>query len=264
MMKNNEMVLITGAGSGIGRELTRLFLAGGSQVFAVSLLQDELDVLQREMDPAGGRLTTLSMDLSLPGAAEKLFAHCESHRIEVDVLVNNAGFACFGDAIDIDMRKQQAMIGLNVVTLTETSMLFGRKMKDRRAGSILNVGSTAGMMPSMRMAAYCGSKSYVNTFSFALRAELAPYNVNVTCLTPAAVATNFAKTAEIDTFKGASKLKDIFAQGKASSPVDIARAAYDGLRAGKAQVLAGNSAWVVGLLFRLLPQSRIPFVMKGI
>lgn len=263
-MNNKELVLITGAGSGIGRELTRLFLQDGSHVFAVSLLQAELDALQQEMDPAGGRLTTLTMDLSQSGAAEKLFAHCEANQLDIDILVNNAGFACFGDVVDVDMRKQQAMIALNVATLTESCMLFGRKMKERRSGSILNVGSTAGILPSARMASYCGSKSYVNTFSYALRAELAPFNVNVTCLTPAAVATNFAKTAEIDTYKGASKLKDIFAAGKASLPADIASAAHRGLRAGKAQVLTGKSAWMVAVLFRLLPQPSIPFVMKGI
>lgn len=259
-----EQVVITGAGSGIGRELTKLFIESGSRVLAVSLLDTELRQLQKDLDPSGQQLRTLVMDLSRPEAAQQLFDHCASHQLVVDVLINNAGFACYGDVVEMDVAKFESMIGLNVLTMTKLSRLFGSAMKARGCGSMLNVGSTAGMLPACRFAAYSGSKAYVNAFSFALREELAPYGVNVSCLTPAAVATNFAAAADIDRFQGKSMLKDMFSKGKASSPVDVARAGFRGLRKGKAQILTGNNAWSVAVMFHLLPQARIPSLLKGL
>jgi short-subunit dehydrogenase len=258
-----ENVVITGAGSGIGRELTKLFLADGSNIVAVSLLQNELNTLQNDLDPDGKNITTLVLDLSTKEAPDVLFKFCLDNNIDVDVMVNNAGFACYGDVVDENWPKMSNMIDLNIRNLTRLSMLFGQTMKAKRRGDILNVGSTAGMVPSARFAAYGASKSYVNNFSYALRAELKPFGVNVTCLTPAAVATNFAKTAAIDTFEGKSTLKSMFDQGKVSTPDQIAIDAYKGLRAGKAQVLTGKNAWMVGLLTRLVSQSRIPTLFKN-
>jgi short-subunit dehydrogenase len=259
-----EQVVITGAGSGIGRELTKLFLADGSKVLAVSLLSDELASLQQELDPAEKQLSTLVMDLSTPEAPEALFDNCRDAGIDVDVIVNNAGFACYGDVVDENWPKMSNMLDLNIRTLTRLSMLFGQTMKAKGSGDILNVGSTAGMVPAARFAAYGASKAYVNNFSFALRAELRPFGVNVTCLTPAAVATNFAKAAAIDTFDGKSMLKSMFEKGKVSTPDEIALAAYRGLRRGKAQVLTGRGAWMSGLLTRIVAQHRIPFIFKEV
>ena len=263
-MSQQELVLITGAGSGIGREFTRIFLAEGSKVLAVSLLQDELDKLKAEFDPKGNNLTILAMDLGKPDSAEELFNYCNNESLVIDVLVNNAGFACYGDAVDENLDKLSSMIALNVNTLTKTSILFGKQMQERKAGDIMNVGSTVGMAPSARFAAYSGSKAYVNIFTFCLRAELAPYNVNVTCITPCAVATNFAKAANIDTFSGKSMLKDLFSKNKASKPEDIAADAYKGLRNKKAHVLTGKGKLSVALMHALIPLSKIPSLLKNL
>ncbi len=154
------------------------------------------------------------------------------------------------------------MLELNVVNLTKLTHLFGKEMKSRRSGSILNVGSTAGMIPLARFAAYGASKSYINTFSFALRAEMAPYNVNVTCLIPTAVATNFAQTANIASFVGKSVLKDLFAQGKVSRTDKVAEAGYQALRQKKASIVTGNGAWLVRFFFRVMSQSMLPVLFK--
>lgn len=257
-----EVVLVTGAGSGIGRELAKLFHADGAHVHAVSLLAHELASLTDELDPSGHRLSTRVEDLSTPDAAARLVASCERDGLVVDVLVNNAGFACFGEAVELDPARVSTMIALNVATLTELSMRFGRAMKARRSGSILNVGSIAGMVPAPRFAAYGATKSYVNAFSFALREELAPFGVNVTCLTPGPVATNFAKAAAIDTFDGRSLLKSFFAVGGASSPAEVARAGHAGLRAGRAHVLAGRGAWLSSITTRLVAQRHLPKILK--
>jgi short-subunit dehydrogenase len=263
-MTMTQRVLITGAGSGIGRELTREFLRSGARVLAVSLLLDELHRLTADLDPEGERLEILQMDLSVPGAAAKLFAHCEDAEFAVDTLINNAGFACYGDATDLDAARVTSMLQLNVIALTELSMLFGRQMKERRRGRILNVGSTAGMVPTARFASYGASKAYVNGFSYALRAELAPYGVGVTCLTPGAVATNFARSADILGFTGKSMMKEHFIAGKAAMPEEVAAAAIAGLKHNRAQVLVGNGSRLAAVLSRLIPQRLIPSLMKGV
>jgi short-subunit dehydrogenase len=158
-------VLVTGAGSGIGKELTKLFVADGSEVLAVSLVDAELQDLSAALDAGEHSLKTLQMDLATPDAGDKLFAWCTDNDWMPDTLVNNAGFACFGDAVDLSPERVVEMLTLNVITLTKMSMHFGKVMKQRRYGAILNVGSTAGMVPSTRFASYGGSKSYVNTFS---------------------------------------------------------------------------------------------------
>src|SRR5262249_11015079 len=145
-------------------------------------------------------------------AAATLLQWCQDNDWVPDILINNAGFACFGDAVDLSPERVANMLELNMITLTMTSMLFGRQMKERGHGAILNVGSTAGMIPSVRMASYCASKSYVNTFTYALAAELKPFGVTVTCLTPGATQTKFAQAGGIDTFTGKSLLNNMFAK----------------------------------------------------
>jgi len=256
-------VLVTGAGSGIGRELVKLFLADGSKVLAVSLLDAELERLTIDLASSAERLQTLQLDLAEPASAEMLLSWCLDHDWVPDTLVNNAGFACFGEAVDLPLDRVTAMLELNVATLTKTSMLFGSLMKDRRRGSILNVGSTAGMVPAARMAAYCATKSYVNTFSFALAAELKPYGVTVTCLMPGATQTNFARAGGIDDFNGKSTLHDMFANNKAGSPAEVARGGYDALAKHKRHALVGKGSLLASILSRAVPQQRLPDLIKN-
>ena len=256
-------VIVTGAGSGIGREFTKLYLGDGSQVLAVSLLQDVLDELTREFGSAAARLKTLQMDLSKPDAAATLLRWCDENDWIPDILINNAGFACFGDAVDLSPERVTNMLQLNVITLTEMSMLFGRLMKERRRGAILNVGSTAGMVPSTRMASYGGSKSYVNTFTYALAAELKPYGVTVTCLTPGATQTKFAQAGGIDTFSDKSMLHNMFDKNKAGSPVEVARGGYEALAAGKTQALVGKGSKLAAVLSRVVSQKRLPALIRN-
>jgi short-subunit dehydrogenase len=260
---SSRKVLVTGAGSGIGKEFTKLFVGDGSRVLAVSLLEHELENLAAEVDPQGGSVQTLQMDLATPDAGDKLFSWCTDNDWMPDVLVNNAGFACFGDAVDLSTERVAQMLTLNIVTLTKTSMLFGKVMKQRRRGAILNVGSTAGMVPSTRMASYGGSKSYVNTFSYALAAELKPYGVTVTCLTPGATQTNFAHASGIDEFTGKSLLHYMFEKGKAGSPQAVAEAGYEALMRGQRQALTGTGARFAATLSRLFSQKRLPALVKN-
>ncbi|MCX2930617.1 SDR family NAD(P)-dependent oxidoreductase [Mycobacterium sp. CVI_P3] len=258
-----KKVIVTGAGSGIGKEFTKLFLEDGSRVLAVSLVQDELDLLADEFAFSAPRLETLQMDLSKADAAQQLLQWTRDDDWFPDTLINNAGFACFGDAVDLSPERVTNMLELNITTLTMTSMLFGREMKERRRGAILNVGSTAGMVPSTRMASYCASKSYVNTFTYALAAELKPFGVTVTCLTPGATQTKFAQAGGIDTFSQKSLLHNMFEKNKAGSPAEVARGGYDALAAGKTQALVGKGSKLAALLSRTVSQRRLPALIKN-
>ncbi|MGH3556164.1 MAG: SDR family NAD(P)-dependent oxidoreductase [Mycobacterium sp.] len=258
-----KKVVVTGAGSGIGKEFTRLYLEDGSRVLAVSLLQTELDQLAEDLGFGASRLQTLRMDLAKPDAAAALLQWCQDNDWFPDTLINNAGFACFGDAVDLATERVANMLELNVITLTMTSMLFGRQMKERRRGAILNVGSTAGMIPSVRMASYGASKSYVNTFTYALAAELKPYGVTVTCLTPGATQTKFAQAGGIDTFTGKSLLHNMFEKNKAGSPAEVARAGYDALAAGKRHALVGKGATFAAIASRVMSQKNLPRLIRN-
>lgn len=256
-------VVVTGAGSGIGKEFTKLYLEDGSHVLAVSLVRAELDQLSEEFRFGAPRLQTLQMDLSKPDAAAALLQWCQDNDWFPDTLINNAGFACFGDAVDLAPKRVANMLELNVVTLTMSSMLFGREMKQRGHGAILNVGSTAGMVPSVRFASYGASKSYVNTFTYALAAELKPYGVTVTCLTPGATQTKFAQAGGIDAFAGKSMLHNMFQKNKAGCPAEVARAGYDALAAGKRQALVGKGAKFAAVLSRAVSQKNLPNLIRN-
>jgi short-subunit dehydrogenase len=258
-----KKVVVTGAGSGIGKEFAKLFLEDGSAVLAVSLVQAELDQLDDDFRFGAPRLQTLQMDLAKPDAAAQLLQWCRDNDWFPDVLINNAGFACFGDAVDLSPEQVANMLELNVITLTMTSMLFGRQMKERGHGAILNVGSTAGMVPSVRLASYGASKSYVNTFTYALAAELKPHGVTVTCLTPGATQTKFAQAGGIDSFTGKSLLHNMFAKNKAGSPAVVARAGYDALAAGNRQALVGKGATFAAVLSRVMSQKNLPNLIRN-
>jgi short-subunit dehydrogenase len=254
----SETAVVTGAGSGIGREFVQLLIADGSPVLAVSLLQAELDQLRHDVPAPEGQLSTLCMDLSEPDGAERLLAWCHERSVTVGMLINNAGFACFGEAVNQEASRVASMIALNVTTLTKLAILFGAEMKRRRRGRILNVGSTAGMVPYPNMAAYCATKAYVNSFTLTLAAELRPHGVIVTCLAPGATQTRFAEAGGILAFDGSSRMKDLFVAGQAGSPTEVARAGYRGLLAGRNFVLTGKLSVTASLVNRLLPQAVIP------
>ena len=260
--KTLEHVIVTGAGSGIGKEFVKLFLQDGANVLAVSLIDEELNALKEEFSEYSGVLYTLKIDLSKENACELVVNWCQENRWSVDTLVNNAGFAIYSECVECDQVRVRSMINLNVRLLTELCMVFSRTMIKNRSGNILNVGSTTGMFPTMRFASYGATKAYVNSFSASLRAELRPYNVNVTCLCPSATRTNFSTTSGIDDFNGKSLMKSYFRRGGGARASKVARIGYKGMRRRKAQVIHGPGSTLARLL-RHLPQPVVPVIMRN-
>ncbi len=262
IIENDEKVIVTGAGSGIGKEMVRLFLEDGASVLAVSLIDTELLDLKKTHTTYGDRLVTLEVDLSEDHACKTITDWCDKSHWTIDTLVNNAGIAIYSDCVNYNPERLHSMVNLNVRFLTEMCVVFGGRMKKRGKGNILNVGSTAGMFPTMRFASYGATKAYVNYFSASLRSELKPYNVNVTCLCPSATRTNFSASSGIDDFDGRSLMKRYFLTGGGAAPAKVAKVGYRGMRKKKAQVIYGPGSTLARVL-RHLPQPIVPLVMRG-
>ncbi len=255
-MNRNQTALVTGGGSGIGRELCKLFNRDGYKLVIVSLLEAELADTKAELlaaNPAAD-IVTLQQDLSTPTAGDDLYADIKARGIQVDVLVNNAGFGLWGEHLALAPARVQAMLQLNIVTLTALTSHFGAEMKARGDGRILNIGSTTSFQPLPYLAAYAASKAYVVSFSEAIAEELSPFGVSVTCVCPGTTQTKFLSTAGVKSSEE-NRITSLayWADKAAMSPDDVARVAYEGLQGGSRRPIPGLSNWVHFLGSRVIP-----------
>jgi uncharacterized protein len=182
--------LITGASSGIGLELAKVFAAHGHDLVLVARRREKLVALARELEQEHGVVATVfPCDLARAGAARRVFAFATRRGIEVDVLVNNAGVMHNGEFADAPLARHLEVLKVDVLTPTELCHLFLGPMLTRRRGRILNVGSMAGFQPIPRLAVYAASKAYVLHLTEALSEELIGTGVTVTALCPGFTAT---------------------------------------------------------------------------
>src|SRR5260370_19779875 len=190
-----RVALITGASAGIGTELARGFASNGHRLALVARRADRLVKLAREIAAAGGAAPiVIACDLEQPDAGDKIAAVLAAEGVEVEYVLNNAGYGLFGNAVELDRAEQLGMIAVNVRAMTDLSLRFSDQLI-RHRGGILNVGSIAGFLPGPGMAVYYASKAYVLSFSEALRRELAPRGVRVTALCPGPVPSEFQARA---------------------------------------------------------------------
>lgn len=193
-----ETALITGASSGIGAEFARVHASKGGDLVLVARRADRLNELKTELEKAFGvHVTVLAKDLSQPAAGEELVRDLKAQGIQVDYLINNAGFGGRGLFHERDWERDRAMILVNVFALTTLTRLLLPEMVQRQHGRILNVASTAGFLPGPLQAVYYATKAYVLSFSEALVNELAGTGVTVTVLCPGATETEFAGQAGV-------------------------------------------------------------------
>ena len=193
-----ETVLITGASSGIGLELARLFAADGSDLILVARREAELQSLADDMAASHGiSARVMTEDLSDLSAPQRIVDRLATDELELDVLVNNAGFGLRGPAAELDLQRQLDMLQVNVTALTHLTRLLLPAMIARRRGGVLNVASTAAFQPGPHMAVYYATKAYVLSFSEALAEELGGTGVTVSCLAPGPTATEFADAADM-------------------------------------------------------------------
>lgn len=244
-----RVTLITGASAGIGAELARVFAAHGHRLALVARRGARLEALADEISASGGaRPLVIPCDLAQPGSGESIAAALAAANVEVEYVVNNAGFGVFGPAAKRDRAEQLGIIDVNIRALTDLSLRFSDQLI-RHRGGLLNVASIAGFLPGPGMAVYYASKAYVLSFTEALRAELSPRGVRVTALCPGPVPSEFQARAGFKPGFDSTVLN--------VSAEKVARVAYRGLMADKRAVMPGLGIKIVPLLLRLFPRGFI-------
>jgi uncharacterized protein len=250
-----RVTLITGASAGIGTELARVFASNGHRVALVARRADRLAALAGEIAASGGAApVVIACDLEQADAADKITAALANAGVEVDYLVNNAGFGLFGRAVELDRAGQLGIIAVNIRAMTDLTLRLSDQVI-RHHGGILNVGSIAGFLPGPGMAVYYASKAYVLSLTEALRGELGERGVRVTALCPGPVPTEFQARAGFQPGFDSAILN--------VSASDVAKAGYRGLMANKRVVLPGFGIKVVPFLLRLFPRGFILSAVAG-
>ena len=252
---DGEWALITGATSGIGYEMAKILAGKGVNLVLVSRNEERLCQVARELNEVSD-IIIMPVDLSVTGSATILFNECDRLGLTVDILVNNAGFGIFGESLNHDPRNVESMLTLNITTLTTLSNLFGRKMKARRKGFILNVASTAAYLPIPYFSAYSSSKSYVRHFSQALHEEMKMHNVTVTCLLPGPTHTNFFNVAFKDYQDDFLKWQYIMSADK------VARQGLTGLFKGRREVIPGMVNKFVSFFAGMIPTAAVSALIR--
>jgi uncharacterized protein len=240
------IALITGASSGIGAELARVFAAHGHEVVMVARNEVQLAALADRIGAAGHpRPHVLAVDLGRLDAGARIGHELAARGMEPAFVVNNAGFGLLGAAAELDRDEQLAMVDLNVRSLTELSLRWIESLV-RHRGGLLNVASVAGFFPGPTMAVYYASKAYVLSFTEALWWELGPKGVRVTALCPGPVATAFQQRAGL----ASSKTPALLGQ----SAEKVARGGYKALMAGRRLSVPGLGNRFVAFVPRLMPR----------
>ncbi|MEM1049192.1 MAG: SDR family oxidoreductase [Pseudomonadota bacterium] len=218
--------LITGASSGIGAEFARYHARKGGDLVIVARRKEPLDALKVELENARSvSVTVIDMDVGTPEQAKKLYEIVKSQGIDVDILINNAGFGGHGAFLDRDLATDQAMIDLNVSALITLSHLFGNDMKVRGGGKMLHVSSTASFIPGPYQAVYYATKAFVTSFSQAIDQEMRKYGITSTALCPGLVETEFVASANLE---GTG-----LARQKGATPESVAKCGYDAMLKGE-------------------------------
>ncbi|HVU50393.1 MAG TPA: SDR family oxidoreductase [Polyangia bacterium] len=245
-----KTALVTGASSGLGLELARLFAADGHDVVLVARRRPELEALAaRLVAERGVQAHVLPADLADAAAPERLVAELERRGLEIEFLVNNAGFGARGPFVGLDLGRQLGMIQVNVAALTSLTRRLLPGMLARKSGRILNLGSTAGFQPGPGMAVYYATKAYVNSFTEALAFELRGTGVTATVSCPGATETEFGQVAN----NGKSRL---FKAGAMAAP-PVAAAAYRAMMAGKVSLVHGARNKLLIQSQRLAPRAAV-------
>jgi short-subunit dehydrogenase len=240
--------LITGASSGIGEVFARKLAARGRNVLLVARSEDKLITLCNELGRSNSiRAQYVALDLSLPESAARLFEEAEQRGLEVDMLINNAGFGSMDEFSKLDLARELNMIDLNIKSLVELTHRFLQPMIERRQGSIINVASTAAFQPVPYMATYAATKAFVLSFSEALWEENRQHGIKVMALCPGVTETNF--------FEAARGQKP---PARASqTPEEVVDTALRGLARGRGHIISGWTNFLMTQSERLAPRSLV-------
>jgi len=245
-MDDNDYAVITGASGGIGRDLAEVFAARGVNLILVARKRDILENAAAQISQKFGvKAMVIEKDLTLANAPAEIFDQVKD--LQVEYLVNNAGFGDFGLFCNTDLKKELDIISLNITALTVLTKYFVKEMTARGHGRILNLGSNGSFFSCPLMAVYCATKNYVLAFSEALSVELAKTGVTVTCLCPGPTASGFQKAANNENSK--------LVKGKRlPTSREVAQFGYRAMMKGKMTAIHGVNTRFEIFLRRLAPR----------
>ena len=253
-----QLALVTGASAGVGKEIADILAAKGFDLILAARSEDKLNTLKSELsEKYGVEIKVCPVDLGTENGPLHLYNFCKRSKLTVDLLINNAGCGLFGEAIELG-EKAIPMLKLNIESLTLLCSYFGKDMAERKSGSILNIGSIAGNQPTSYFASYAASKSYVLNYSIALRHELGRYKVNVTCVQPGYIRTNFDNACGIKS----EKYKK-FSHNNGMTPRAVAECAVKSVLAKRSYVRAGFVNKLAAFVTGLIPKNFLAWCMAN-
>src|SRR5579859_1156923 len=261
---SSTAALVTGASAGIGSETARELARRGHNIILVARRKQRLDELAEELVSTHGvRAETIPCDLGKPTTRGRLPGQITELGLEVDVLVNNAGFATGGAFADSDPQRELEQVRVLVEAVVALTSAFLPAMVERRRGAVLNVASTAAMQPLPYAAGYSAAKAYVLTFSEAIHQEVTGSGVTVTALCPGPVETEFWDAAGWQVAGGRS-FEKAFPKPALVSPRGVAKAGVDGLASGRRVVVPGLPMWAAMLASRYIPHAvKLPVIERA-
>ena len=244
---SGKNVLITGASSGIGLAMAKDFANRGANLILTARSEDKLMQLAKDLSGKGIKTHVFIEDISLPNSAQKLFNQVNAAELEVDVLVNNAGYGRWGNFDECPMEDYENMVHLNVTSLTELSYLFVDQMVKRGSGGIINVASTAAFFPIPYSAVYAATKAYVLSLSEALNFEYSKKGVHVMAVCPGATESKFINVATENSERlkqrliNVDRVKNKLTTSKIQTAEDCSKEALDAYLKGKIYVITGQN-----------------------
>lgn len=248
-MKNTA--LITGASNGIGLELAKIHASKGGDLVLVARNKFKLDEIKIELEKQFKiSVYTIGKDLSLTNAAQEIYDETNKENIQVDYLINNAGFGDFGMFAETDWNKELQMINLNITSLTHFTKLYLQDMVKRRSGKIMNVASTAAFQSGPTMSVYCATKAYVLSFTEAISNEVIDKGITVTALCPGATETGFQAAGGLDDSK-------LFKDKKLPTAKEVAQYGYASMIKGKTVAIHGIMNYIMSNSIRFIPRSLV-------
>lgn len=241
--------LITGASGGIGWELAILFAQQGNDLVLVARNATKLNELKSNLERQYGvRVFTIGKDLAETDAGQWVFEETTKLGVQIDYLVNNAGFGDFGMFAASDWNRTHQMINLNITALTQLTHRYLREMVSRGQGKIMNVASTAAFQSGPTMAVYYATKAYVLSFSEAINNEVSDKGVTVTTLCPGATESGFQAAASME--------ESALVKGKKlPSARAVAEYGYAAMMKGKTIAIHGRMNYILANAVRFMPRA---------
>lgn len=240
-----KSTLITGASGGIGEAFARRLAREKHNLVLVARTEEKLAALCDELiEKHGITAHYVAVDLTEFQSDTQLFEETEKYDLEIDWLINNAGFGSMGDFARLDLENELRMITLNIMALVAVTHRYLRKMRERGRGTIINVSSTAGFQPIPFMATYAATKAFVTSFSEAIAEENRPHGIRILNLCPGATDTGFFDAADIE---------EPFKMKGMEQPEEVVETALRALRSGKTTAVSGWLNYFVSIFGHAAP-----------